>query len=49
MNYFAVALVSVALLLLNLGIGWILANKGARAQIGLAVRRVLHFRRKPGE
>ena len=49
MDYLSVALVSFALLLVNLGIGWVLANKGLRAQIGPAVRRVLRFGRKAGQ
>jgi hypothetical protein len=43
MNYFNVALVSIALLLVNLGIGWALANRNVRAQIGPAVRRALRL------
>jgi hypothetical protein len=49
MDYLSVALVSFALLLVNLGIGWVLANKGVRAQIGPAMRRALRFGRKPSE
>jgi hypothetical protein len=49
MNYLVIALVSVALLLVNLGIGWALANKGVRAGIGPTVRKALRLGRKAGE
>jgi hypothetical protein len=49
MDYLSVALVSFALLLVNVGIGWALANKEVRAQIGPAVRRVLRLGRKAGQ
>jgi hypothetical protein len=49
MDYLSVAVVSVALLLVNLGIGWAIANKDVRAQIVPAVRRVLRFGRKAGQ
>jgi len=49
MDYLSVALVSFALLLVNLGIGWALANKEVRAQIGPAVRRALRLGRKDGQ
>jgi hypothetical protein len=49
MNYLSIALVSIALLLVNLGIGWALANKNVRAQIGPAVRRALRLGRKAGQ
>jgi hypothetical protein len=49
MDYLSVALVSFALLLVNLGIGWALANKEIRAQIVPALRRALRFGRKAGQ
>jgi hypothetical protein len=49
MDYLSFALVSFALLLVNLGIGWVLANKDVRAQIAPAVRRALRLGRKPSE
>jgi hypothetical protein len=46
MSYLSITLVSLALLLVNLGIGWALANKNVRSQIGPAMRRALRLGRK---